>query len=456
MERDSQQPRESSRDPQPRSIPAVHEDFSRSSVQWNVILRICFRLLFSYAVLYLLLHWCISQSGMMADLGHFPGFGPITKVYAKGWAPIVIWTGKHILHVNSRIAYFSGGNSDGIYSFVEILCFAIFASVAAFVWTVVDRKRTDYRRLYEVLRICLRYALAFTLLSYGMIKVIPTQFFGLPNLIELVSPYGDFSRFSVLWNFMGYSATYTIFTGLMEVSAAALLLFRRTTTLGALVAAAALVNVAVLDFSYGVPEKLDVMHLILMSTIILASDFGRLASFFIFDLPTTVSGLRKPDAPRWIRFFKAAAKVAVLAVIIVTTCLFPYKIRQLYSPHSPIYGIYEVQEFSLNGQLLPPLMTDAIRWKKIVFQSESETYLEFMNDSWHFCDTQYNKSKKEITLAPEDQKTKSSITYSQPDSEHLILTGALQTGSILVKLNRIDEMKLPLMKSKFRWINGEP
>jgi uncharacterized membrane protein YphA (DoxX/SURF4 family) len=447
MERDPNQARDVVRDPQTQST---------RTLNWNVIHRICFRFLFSYIALYLLLHWFISHTEMLADFGLLPSVGLITKMYAKSWAPVVIWMGKHILHVQKRIKYFSGGNSDGIYSFVEIFCFAAFASVAAFGWTIVNRKRADYQRLYEWLSICLRYALAFTLLSYGILKVIPTQFFGLPNLVELVSPYGDFSRFSVLWNFMGYSASYTIFTGLVEVSAGALLLFRRTATLGALAAAAALVNVAVLDFSYGVPEKLDVLHLILMSLIILAPEFGRLADFFIFNRPTISSSIGNLDVSGRMRFVKAAAKIGVVGFMIVTTCRMPYKIRESYSPHSPIYGIYEVQEFTLNGQLLTPLATDTVRWKKVVFQSESETYVESMNDSWNFYDTKYNKSSKELTVTGEDEKTRSLITYSEPDSEHLILSGPTKIGSISVKLNRVDEMKLPLMKSKFRWINGEP
>ncbi len=456
MERDPQQLRDANRDPQPPSTSAVHENFSPSAVNWNLIHRICFRFLFSYVALFLFLHWFISHADMLADVGLLPGYGLITKLYSKSWAPVVIWIGKHILHVQRRIKYFSGGNSDGIYSFVEIFCFAVFAAAAAFVWTFVDRKRKDYRRLYETLRICLRFVLAFTLLSYGMVKVIPSQFFGLPNLIELVSPYGDFSRFSILWNFMGYSASYTIFTGLVEVSAGALLLFRRTTTLGALIAAAALVNVAILDFSYGVPEKLDVLHLILIANIILAPEFARLANFFVFNRPTIGVSIQKSNAGRRMRFFKTAAKLVVIAFMIATTCIMPFKIRQFYSPHSPIYGIYEVQEFTENGQLLAPLATDTIRWKKIVFQSEPETFLQYMDDSWHFCESQYDKSKKEVTLAPEDEKTKSFITYAQSDSEHLILNGTTKSGSISAKLSRIDEMKLPLMKSKFRWINGQP
>ena len=460
MERDPQQERGPNRDPQQQSTPTLSEDLSRSPVKWNVTHRICFRLLFSYVALYVLLHWFISHSGMLAEFGLLPGVGLITKLitklYAKSWAPLVIWTGKHLLHVNKRIAYFSGGNSDGIYSFVELFCIAVFASVAAFVWTVVDRGRPNYQRLYQGFRICLRYALAFALLSYGMLKVIPTQFFGLPDLIGLASPYGEFSRFSVLWNFMGYSAAYTIFTGLVEVSAGALLLFRRTSTLGALAAAAALVNVAVLDFSYGVPEKLDVLHLILMSIIILAPEFGRLANFFVFNRPTIGVSLVKSNASRRMRIVVDAVKLAVVAFMIAVTFLLPFKIRQLYSPRSPIYGIYEVQEFVVNGQLMAPLATDTIRWKKVIFQSESDTFLESMDDSWHFYDTQYDKFKKEVTLTAEDQKTKNLVTFSQPDSEHLILSGAIQSGSISVKLHRFDETKLPLMKSKFRWINGEP
>jgi hypothetical protein len=50
------------------------------------------------------------------------------------------------------------------------------------------------------------------------------------------------------------------------------LFFRRTTTLGALITGGALVNVFMLDISYDVPEKLDVLWMLATTLFILWAD----------------------------------------------------------------------------------------------------------------------------------------------------------------------------------------
>ena len=55
---------------------------------------------------------------------------------------------------------------------------------------------------------------------------------------------------------MGYSRPYAIFCGLVETVGGLLLFWQRTTTLGALIVAASMANVAMLNFSYDVPVKL--------------------------------------------------------------------------------------------------------------------------------------------------------------------------------------------------------
>ena len=77
----------------------------------------------------------------------------------------------------------------------------------------------------------------FTLLSYGTIKIIQTQF-PFPSFDRLLERYGDSSPMGLLWTFMGYSRPYNFLAGACEASGGLLLFFRRTTTLGALVAAA--------------------------------------------------------------------------------------------------------------------------------------------------------------------------------------------------------------------------
>jgi hypothetical protein len=118
-------------------------------------------------------------------------------------------------------------------------------------WTGIDRRRRAYSRLNRWLRLYARCALALTMLVYGMIKVIPTQF-GYLTPADLLKPLGEQSRFWVLWNFMVVSTGYTVFTGLAESLGSALLLFRRTIVVGAILVGAALTNVLALDIAYGV------------------------------------------------------------------------------------------------------------------------------------------------------------------------------------------------------------
>ena len=114
---------------------------------------------------------------------------------------------------------------------MELLCFLVLAALATIVWTLLDRKRQEYRTLHEWLRIYVRYALGFTMLGYGMDKVFALQFnSSLPGPGRLAEPLGNYSPFALMWTFMGYSKPYTIFAGVGEVIGGVLLLFRRTTT----------------------------------------------------------------------------------------------------------------------------------------------------------------------------------------------------------------------------------
>src|SRR5206468_1346164 len=84
---------------------------------------------------------------------------------------------------------------------------------------------------------------AFGVLGYGISKVFFGQF-PLPFPGRLVQRFGDASPMGLMWTFMGASPAYVFFAGAMETIGAGLLLFRRTTTLGALVLSGVMLNVA--------------------------------------------------------------------------------------------------------------------------------------------------------------------------------------------------------------------
>ena len=100
----------------------------------------------------------------------------------------------------------------------------------------------------------LRYLCAFLLFMYGTSKLAHLQF----NLAAKLAPrpIGSLNGYELTWFYYGYSRIYAGILGLTQVAGAALLLFRKTTLLGALLmfpvmANIVLINVFILRNDYG-------------------------------------------------------------------------------------------------------------------------------------------------------------------------------------------------------------
>ena len=234
---------------------------------WTPAQRVLFRFTFAYLVLYIF---------------PFPVDGDPNGMYANLWHKLVPWVGKQVFHVEITVR--PNGSGDTTYNYVQVFCFAVMAAVAAAAWTLLDRKRTAYPRLDRWLRVYVRFDLAATMITYGSVKVIKSQFPD-PHLDRLLQPFGDASPMGLLWTFMGASESYNIFTGAGEILGGLLLTTRRTTLLGSLVCFGLMSHVAMLNFSYDVPVKLFSMHLLAMALFLMAPDLKRLARMFVLNRP---------------------------------------------------------------------------------------------------------------------------------------------------------------------------
>lgn len=99
----------------------------------------------------------------------------------------------------------------------------------------------------------LRWALAGTMLLYGVIKlgIGGSQF--VYDWHEVTFRRDDPNAFTMVWYFFGYSRVYGTFIALCEIVPALLLLWRRTATLGAAGVFAVMANVTVMDWCFGLP-----------------------------------------------------------------------------------------------------------------------------------------------------------------------------------------------------------
>lgn len=420
---------------------------------WSLPRRIAFRFAFCYLVLY--------SFPFPLEYLPIPGLPAALGGYLSFWDAVVAWTGRHVLHLSHEVQSFRGqtGSGDTTYAYVQLLCYAAFAAFAALVWTLAARKAGEHRRLHEWLRIYVRYSLGTILIGYGMAKVIKLQF-PFPSPDRLLEPFGEASPMGLLWTFMGYSTPYTFFAGAMETLGGVLLFFRRTTTLGSLVVIAVMTNVVILNLCYDVPVKQYSMHLLLMGVFLLLPDLGRLANLLVLNRPVAPANLAPPLTARWARISGLALSVLFLGYVLYTNTTESLEMLKQLSPAAPhrtLFGSFEVEEFVRNGQAVPPLLTDASRWRRLTAIYAENLTVRWMDGSLHRFRSEYAPATRSVTLFSWEDKTKQgTFTYAALDKDHVVLRGNLLADALTVKLRRIDAAKLLLVSRGFHWITEFP
>jgi uncharacterized membrane protein YphA (DoxX/SURF4 family) len=247
-----------------------------------------------------------------------PGLFWIGQAWAQLWDAVVSWVAPHLLGLTEPIVVVLDGSGDKAANYIQAGCMIVLSLIGATAWFLFDRTNKHDRVIYDVMRVGVRYVLAASMLFYGFAKVFHLQMPAL-GYERLDETYGDSSPMGLLWTFMGYSASYSFFAGAAEVCGGLLVLLRRTTMLGALVIAALMLNIEMLNLSYDVPVKLYAAHLLFMSFVLLAPDVKRLADFFVLNRPTQPTDLSRMWSKRWMGGAALATKCVVIIWLLFST-----------------------------------------------------------------------------------------------------------------------------------------
>jgi uncharacterized membrane protein YphA (DoxX/SURF4 family) len=465
--------------------PPADQPLSRA---WSWPLLIGFRYLFSYFTLYNLAAMMEIVNGFVASVVRLVFQGSVLPgAAAKGGLEATIhglldapsaayerlmhWlvplVGKRALHLPKDITVFPNGSGDTTYNHVEVLVFAVIAAVITFLWSLAAVRRREHRRLHDLLRVELRYVLALSLITYGLAKVFVLQF-PPANLDQLVMPFGEASPMGVLWRFIGASQPYQVFGGAMECLAGLLLLWRRTTLLGACVTLGVMGNVVMLNYSYDVPVKLYSTHLLAMAVTLILPDLGRLTSLFALNRPVAPAILRPFAKPPGWGFFHQSAKLVFLCFIFATMVagrLAATKTHGLAMPKPPLYGLYEVETLNVDGTDLPPLLTDGKRWRRVTVGKWGTITFHKMDGSRRQYPLTVDLPKRTMALsAPRIGQIAehkpgppvATFTFDPVSPDSMILKGKFNGAELLVKLKRVDESSFLLNSRGFHWINESP
>jgi uncharacterized membrane protein YphA (DoxX/SURF4 family) len=376
------------------------------------------------------------------------------------WFGTAQWLALHVFHVPPSPPYFKDFLlADTNAGYIDLFCFAVLAALVTIVWTLVDGKRPNYRTLHEYLRIYVRYALGFTMLAYGFDKILVLQFsWSLPGPERLALPLGNYSPFALMWTFMGYSTAYTIFAGVGEVIGGLLLLFRRTTTLGAIIVCGVMANVVALNFSYGVPVKIFSSLLLLQAAFLVAPEAQRLLNIFLLNRAAPPANLDGPFPAQWMAKPRIALTLAIAAFSIYWFSgpfLRPNRVRA-HAPKSPFYGLYQVESFTQNGA--PEARGDK-NWRRAIFESPRYFSVLTSDDSIQYFRTSFDLANNAVTISgandPDSDKDsgewKSTFSIVRPDPAHLELSGIFKDQPAIIELRKIDISKSTLLSRGFHW-----
>lgn len=420
------------------------ETLPTGDTNWSQLKKITFRFCFLYFLIYI----------VFTPNNELP---VINLLYAKLddlLHVFIPWFARVFFGYKKEIIIQPSGSGDTTYYYMLWFFGIVLTVVGTIIWTFLDRNRKSYNTLYYWIRVIVRYYLFYTMIIYGMYKVIKLQF-PYPSLNRLVQPYGDSSPMGLAWTYMGYSQSYNYFTGIAELLGGLLLLTRRTTTIGALVCLGVMTNVFMINMGYDVPVKLLSFNTILMSLFLLWKDGKRLAAFFVLNKPVPAVSLAAPYSSKRTKYILLGLKLLYVGFIIITTLIQGVAAEKQYgskAPKPPLYGIYYTEEFSRNNEILPPLATDTTRWKRLIITSPAYASIQFMNDSTKWFAIKIDTNTKTFVVNPPGDTTKRTLFSYSVAAPELLFSG----DSVRIKMKRFDERNFLLMSRGFHWVNELP
>jgi hypothetical protein len=252
---------------------------------------------------------------------------------------------------------------------------------------------------------------------------------------------------------VGASPSYEIFIGVVEIVSGLLLIVPRTTMLGALLCLMDGMEIFMLNMTYDIPVKLFAFHLILLSLLLLAPDMKRLTEFLLLNRATHPAVL-------------SVGRVALVAQILFGVWLFgnnAYGAIKGWSQYgggrakSELYGIWDVEQMSVDNQIRSPLLNDYGRWQRIVFDFPKMVSFQRMDSTFAWYGCKIDAKRKSIELSKDDDKKwKAALAFNRMKPDQMTLDGNMDGHKVRLELKLVDRNKFMLVSRGFHWVQEYP
>lgn len=401
------------------------------------------------------------------------------------------WSDLHIRDINGLGGWSPGwvrlDTESGIWGWGSYINWGIVlagAIVGALIWTLFDRKYTQYRNLYYFVNVTARFTIIAQLNGLVFSKVFPSQ---MPPLAlgQLGTPLGDFTAQKLYWIQLSFVPGYEVFLGLAELLIMALLFFRKTAAVGGILSFIMIGNISIANHVYdGGVHVLASFHA-LLGLFIAWPALLKAWDLLIRQKDVASSVYFYPMTEGWKKYLRTGLKTAAFVIFFIGSAYLHWKNYTYDSYKVPARaglagarGNYQVTEFKLNGQVLPYSPVDSIRWQEASFEKWSTlTFKVFRKFEIHgeagrgkqFADVdrtyesagtgggrrhyyyEADTVKQLLTLKNKNKMYKDEnivLKYERPSENRIVLSGLNEfRDSIYVVLDRV-ERKYPLYEGR--------
>ncbi|MCW3093426.1 MAG: hypothetical protein JWP81_4495 [Ferruginibacter sp.] len=332
---------------------------------WTPLQKIAFRIGFIYMLLL-----CIPT---------YPAFYQhlfsleFSKITYNDFQSIVAFWPPQIILIESEEGVF------GLFNYINLFLVLVAAVIAGTTWTLLDKKSTQYNKLYYWIRVLARYRLAYGMIGWGLKKAFPMQMV-YPTQGMLNTPFIDFAEKKLYWSHVGVSFHYTVFLGFAEIIPGLLLLHRKTSVLGAALAAVVTFNICIANHAYDAGVAVPAAYFAIIGIFIAWYDLPKIWKLIGKEQDIIQPYRYYPTLPeKWQRSLRTGLKFTFNFLFVpVAAGLWAYGFfngNNYNIPSTPglaqTKGYYNVTEFRLNNKSIPYSPQDSIRWQDAIFENWS-------------------------------------------------------------------------------------
>lgn len=410
-----------------------------------------------------------------------------TYIIHLNWSHLY-WSDLSSIATNVSAPQFVTSTSEsgrwGIASYSNLGLTLLLSLVLASVWTLIVRvrksERAEYNELYYWVRVIVRYRVGFAIVAWGYKKLIPMQMV-YPTEGLLTTSIIDMQEQKLYWQSMGFVPNYQTFLGFAEFFGGFLLLFRKTTALGAALTLVVLGNIAIANHAYDGGVHISSFGFAVLALIVLAKDLPDIWNLLVKEKDVVPSPYYPDLSAAGKKYSRLALKT--IGFIIFVGALLYMQWRDFHNYRLPVTpglaaakGYYVVTEFKLNNKSLPYSPDDSIRWQDATFEEWSTLSFKVnrkekmdqsnggsikhgiggvhidIDRSWenasvgggrHFFFYEIDPLKQQLILQNKNlahRAEKQVLHYSRPSDTRIILSGINEyKDSIYVVLDQINK-----------------